>query len=642
MKGLVLDANYIENNLFIKVLTNSGLEEIKIDKIPLISYIEVNELSLIKFLSNLDFIKDFEVEKWYAPPYYEREKEIIKVRYFDEKRFLGFVKKLKSYNMGELVNTYPDKINYLLNEINAFPGYNVDYNGKFKLDDSLDDPLYDLPKIEFISISSFNRFGKPASFYDRSYYVINIKGEREETLRKNNLDDIIDIIKENKNIGIIVSDRSSINEIGFKLSGEIKERVIVIGNNLKIGLYGLIEWSRISHLTLRQSSNASIGKILTATEVLEAIRRKYVIKKVKRFELWRNLNEFSISDKAGVISVPNPGVYFNVYQLDFSSLYPNIIVLHNLSGETVNNIYCNKYRKEAIGHKVCLDKEGLVSSVLKKLIERREMLRKFKENKIIKERFDAIKWILVSGFGYLGYRNSLFGSISAYEVVTSVAREIMKKAYEISMRNGYRVINSIIDSIFVIPVKPKLGVDELANEITKEVGIKLRVEDNFYWVVFPYTNKGIGAAGKYYGLKKDLTFKIKGINAVRSNVPELVKEAELNSLNELKNAKNSEELKNLLKNAKNKYYEAIEMVKNEKIDPRLLIINKRIGKLSKRNTQQIKASSFFGIDDYISYIIDDKGNPIPVEFFDGKYDKNYYIDYLKRSEIEMVWKLFYY
>jgi len=51
----------------------------------------------------------------------------------------------------------------------------------------------------------------------------------------------------------------------------------------------------------------------------------------------RNITELKASDKEGMIFQPEPGVYEKVHQIDFTSLYPSIIVKYNLSPETIEH-----------------------------------------------------------------------------------------------------------------------------------------------------------------------------------------------------------------------------------------------------------------------------------------------------------------
>ncbi|MEM0506110.1 MAG: hypothetical protein QXW58_02475, partial [Thermosphaera sp.] len=93
---------------------------------------------------------------------------------------------------------------------------------------------------------------------------------------------------------------------------------------------------------------------------------------------------------------------------------------------------------------------------IKKLIELKEVydeLAKKTGKSLYEYRKSAVKWILVASFGYLGYRNSLFGSVMAHEVVTSSSREVMRQARLITERHGYRVVHAIVDSIFIEGVR---------------------------------------------------------------------------------------------------------------------------------------------------------------------------------------------
>ncbi|MGO9174844.1 MAG: DNA polymerase domain-containing protein, partial [Desulfobaccales bacterium] len=58
-----------------------------------------------------------------------------------------------------------------------------------------------------------------------------------------------------------------------------------------------------------------------------------------------------------------------------------------------------------------------------------------------KERQTALKWMLVTCFGYLGYKNARFGKIEAHEAVTAHGRDKLLTAKEISEAAGFRVLH---------------------------------------------------------------------------------------------------------------------------------------------------------------------------------------------------------
>ena len=69
--------------------------------------------------------------------------------------------------------------------------------------------------------------------------------------------------------------------------------------------------------------------------------------------------------KGGFVIEPKPGVYFDVSVLDFASLYPSLIKVHNLSYETVNCPHpeCRSNKVPDTASWVCIRRKGIVSLV---------------------------------------------------------------------------------------------------------------------------------------------------------------------------------------------------------------------------------------------------------------------------------------
>lgn len=70
--------------------------------------------------------------------------------------------------------------------------------------------------------------------------------------------------------------------------------------------------------------------------------------------------------KGGLVIEPKPGIYFGVSVLDFASLYPSIIKVHNLSYETVNCAHeeCRSNRVPDTDHWVCTKRNGVESLLI--------------------------------------------------------------------------------------------------------------------------------------------------------------------------------------------------------------------------------------------------------------------------------------
>jgi len=70
--------------------------------------------------------------------------------------------------------------------------------------------------------------------------------------------------------------------------------------------------------------------------------------------------------KGGLVIEPKPGIYFGVSVLDFASLYPSIIKVHNLSYETVNCVHdeCRSNRVPDTDHWICTKRSGIESLLI--------------------------------------------------------------------------------------------------------------------------------------------------------------------------------------------------------------------------------------------------------------------------------------
>ena len=61
----------------------------------------------------------------------------------------------------------------------------------------------------------------------------------------------------------------------------------------------------------------------------------------------------------------------------------------------------------------------------------------------------ALKWILVTSFGYLGFNNSKFGRVDAHIAVCAFARNILLQTSKIAEIHGFDIIHGIVDSIWI-------------------------------------------------------------------------------------------------------------------------------------------------------------------------------------------------
>ena len=127
------------------------------------------------------------------------------------------------------------------------------------------------------------------------------------------------------------------------------------------GLEGVMEQSRVTGIGVQEMARKSPGAGITAMQMLTALRTGVMIPLHKQqAEGSKTLAGLIRADKGGLIYQPTLGVHRDVAQIDFASMYPSIMVHHNISPETLG-------KKDA--------KQGLIPQTLAPLLEKRLKLK---------------------------------------------------------------------------------------------------------------------------------------------------------------------------------------------------------------------------------------------------------------------------
>ena len=86
-----------------------------------------------------------------------------------------------------------------------------------------------------------------------------------------------------------------------------------------------------------------------------------------------------------------------------------------------------------------------------------------------REHQTALKWMLVTCFGYLGYENVRFGKIEAHEAVTAHGRDKLLTAKEISEAAGFRVFRRLTDCLWLQKESGRL-IPKMAEKMSSSFG----------------------------------------------------------------------------------------------------------------------------------------------------------------------------
>ena len=323
------------------------------------------------------------------------------------------------------------------------------------------------------------------------------------------------------------------------------------------GLAGLIEQARVAKVDLQQMARTTTGTGITSMQLETACRDGLLIPYRKQEpEAFKSALELLQTDQGGLVFAPILGYHEQVGELDFSSMYPSIMVRFNISPETVN---CRCCRDEPtaqvpeIGHHTCRLRQGLVPRTLAPLLDKRARYKRLMAaatqpvaRAVLDQRQTALKWLLVVSFGYLGYKNARFGRIEAHEAVTAHSRDILLQAKEIAEPQGYRMLHAIVDSLWLVkPGAVRTDYDRLAQAITEQTGLSIGVEGLYRWIGFlpSRVNPLMPVPNQFVGLFDHGAMKIRGIEIRRSDAPILVKRAQAEVLRCLSEAGTLAELR---------------------------------------------------------------------------------------------------
>jgi len=329
----------------------------------------------------------------------------------------------------------------------------------------------------------------------------------------------------------------------------------------EISIQGVYEVARTCRLPIQTAARASIGKCMSSIQFYNATKRGLLIPwKPIVSEIVKNRMDLLIGDRGGLILEPIIGVHENVGEVDFASLFGNIMLKKNISAETIDCKCCSDSDNVVpeLGYHIC-KRKGIVPQSLELLLDKRqkytELIETTKDKeklKLYKERKAALKWILVTSFGYLGFNNAKFGRIDAHMAVCAFARSLLLQAIKIAEKNGFKVLHGIVDSLWVYKKDATRNeYDNLRNQIAKETGFDLSL-DVYNWIVFVSSkeNKIVPVPNRYFGANQNHELKLRGTETRRHDTPEFFNQCQNEILNLFASCKDVSEIKKAISKAR--------------------------------------------------------------------------------------------
>ena len=246
--------------------------------------------------------------------------------------------------------------------------------------------------------------------------------------------------------------------------------------------------------------------------------------------------------KGAIVIEPKKGIHSNILVFDFRSLYPTIIVSHNISLETFNckDSDCKKNNVPETNWCFCTKKRGFIPKNLETLIKERQKIKKKMES--VKKDSDeyrrlndmqyALKIIANASYGYFGFFGARWYKRECGSAVAAWGRYYITKVTEQAKKNNFEIIYGDTDSLMVRMTK-ELRQDELrklgkkfAEEVNKQLPgmIELEFRDLYEGGIFVTRGKGeVGAKKRYALIDYKGKLEIRGFETVRRDWCDLSK-----------------------------------------------------------------------------------------------------------------------
>jgi DNA polymerase II len=430
------------------------------------------------------------------------------------------------------------------------------------------------------------------------------------------------------------------------------------------GLEGIFFLSRLTGLPAQTLARATPGTAITSMQLDRAVQKGILIPwKKGRPETFKTAWDLLVADKGGLVLQPPIGLWEQVAEIDFVSMYPSIMVQHNISPETMLCRCCPESVVPEAGYNICHRRKGLVPETLEPILKlRAELKARSRAGHPEKHRYDsiqkALKWMLVTCFGYMGYKNARFGCIEAHEAITAFGRDKLLSAKELAEEQGFRVLHGLTDSLWISgPDMTPTTIETLLDKIHCRTGVPISLEGVYHWIVFlpSKVSSDRPVANRYFGLFNNGTVKIRGIDCCRRDTPLFIKEVQKDLLLTMALGKDRLGVEKQIPEILDRLREYISRINHGRVDSRDLVIHRRVGKTFEEyktttpTTIVLQELEKAGITIYpgqsVGYLLAEKSaqymvdqKVVPDSFLNGEesYDSKKYVNLLIKAVHEII------
>ena len=231
----------------------------------------------------------------------------------------------------------------------------------------------------------------------------------------------------------------------------------------------------------------------------------------------------SQSYEGAYVLEPEKGIHENLVQLDFRSLYPSIIITHNIDPLTLGCDCCDN--TSPAGYTFCLNKKGFIPDILKTLLDERAKVKekmKNKDDKMLYVQQWALKILANSFYGYMGYPRARWYSLECAESTTAWGRMYLKNIIEMAKEEDLQVIYGDTDSVFI-----KMKDTKVERALTLLEKVNASLPESMELEFEGFYPRGLFVTKKKYALIDDnQSFITKGLEIVRRDWANIAKKTQ--------------------------------------------------------------------------------------------------------------------
>jgi len=233
--------------------------------------------------------------------------------------------------------------------------------------------------------------------------------------------------------------------------------------------------------------------------------------------------------RGAIVLEPRKGVHEWVAVVDFSSMYPSIMIRYNIGPDTFveDEAVCKQvgcYEAPEVGYKFLAQPDSFLKTALETLVKARKLVRdQMKsysvdsyEYRLLDARQRALKVLANACYGYMGWTGARWYCKECAEAVAAFGRGLIRKTMDIAKKLGLDMIYGDTDSVFVKYDKDR--VKRFIETIEKELGFDVKIDKIYQRIFFTEAKK------RYVGLTADGHIDVVGFEAVRGDWAEIAKE----------------------------------------------------------------------------------------------------------------------